>query len=36
LIFTVYNLGDSVGVENREAMDLLVASFQSCGLALTN
>jgi D-alanyl-D-alanine carboxypeptidase/D-alanyl-D-alanine-endopeptidase (penicillin-binding protein 4) len=36
LIFTVYNLGDSVGVENREAMDLLVAGFQSCGLALTN
>jgi serine-type D-Ala-D-Ala carboxypeptidase/endopeptidase (penicillin-binding protein 4) len=36
LIFTVYNLGDSVTIENREAMDLLVAGFQSCGLALTD
>jgi serine-type D-Ala-D-Ala carboxypeptidase/endopeptidase (penicillin-binding protein 4) len=36
LIFTVYNLGNSVTVENREAMDRLVAGFQSCGLALTN
>ena len=36
LIFTVYNLGDSVTGENREAMDRLVQGFAECGLALAD
>lgn len=36
LIFTVYNLGESVQASNRDAMDRLVAGFQACGLALSN
>jgi serine-type D-Ala-D-Ala carboxypeptidase/endopeptidase (penicillin-binding protein 4) len=36
LVFTVYNLGDSVNATNREALDALVAGFQACGLALDN
>lgn len=36
LIFTAYNLGDSVDLDNRDALDRLVAGFQGCGLALAN
>jgi D-alanyl-D-alanine carboxypeptidase/D-alanyl-D-alanine-endopeptidase (penicillin-binding protein 4) len=36
LIFTAYNLGDSVSEANRDALDRLVAGFQACGLALAN
>ena len=36
LIFTAYNLGDSVAEANRDALDRLVAGFQACGLALAN
>lgn len=36
LIFTAYNLGDSVSADNRDALDRLVAGFQACGLALAN
>lgn len=36
LIFTVYNLWNSVSYENRAAMDKLVFGFYKCGAALTN
>ena len=34
LIFTAYNLADSVSLENRAALDRLVAGFYNCGTAL--
>lgn len=36
LIFTAYNLANSVNTQNRDALDQLVAGFQACGLALAN
>lgn len=36
LIFTAYNLSESVNASNRDALDALVAGFQACGLALAN
>lgn len=34
LIFTAYNLADSVSLENRAALDRLVEGFYNCGTAL--
>ena len=34
LIFTAYNLADSVSLENRAALDKLVEGFYNCGTAL--
>jgi len=36
LLFTVYNLGDSVRLVNRDAMDDLVMAFYDCGQNLVN
>jgi len=36
IIFTVYNLGNSVNTRNQEAMDALVLGFYGCGLSLAN
>ena len=36
LRFTVYNLGESVGYNNRQAMDNLVYRFYQCGAKLSN
>ena len=36
LIFTVFNLGNSVATTNQEAMDELVMGFYGCGLSLAN
>lgn len=36
LIFTVYNLWNTVSYENRAAMDKLVFGFYKCGAALSN
>jgi D-alanyl-D-alanine carboxypeptidase/D-alanyl-D-alanine-endopeptidase (penicillin-binding protein 4) len=36
IIFTVYNLGNSVNTKNQEAMDSLVLGFYGCGLSLAN
>ena len=34
LIFTVYNLANSVAIKNRDAMDELVMGFFGCGANL--
>ena len=36
LIFTVFNLGDSVAIKNQEALDELVLGFYGCGASLVN
>jgi D-alanyl-D-alanine carboxypeptidase/D-alanyl-D-alanine-endopeptidase (penicillin-binding protein 4) len=36
LIFTVFNLGNSVAIKNQEAMDELVLGFYGCGASLVN
>jgi D-alanyl-D-alanine carboxypeptidase/D-alanyl-D-alanine-endopeptidase (penicillin-binding protein 4) len=36
LIFTVFNLGNSVAIKNQEAMDELVLGFYGCGVSLVN
>ena len=36
LLFTIYNLGDSVKLVNRDAMDELVMAFYDCGQNLVN
>jgi len=36
LLFTIYNLGDSVKLINRDAMDELVFAFYNCGANLVN
>ncbi len=36
LIFTVFNLGNSVSTKNQEAMDELVMGFYGCGKSLVN
>jgi D-alanyl-D-alanine carboxypeptidase/D-alanyl-D-alanine-endopeptidase (penicillin-binding protein 4) len=36
LLFTIYNLGESVRLVNRDAMDELVLAFYNCGANLVN